>query len=236
MRDDVTDGGIIVVKHLGEQQQIQTKLREALFQAYPDARASNKQPGLDDILKTKVPYLDAFIEEVLRASNPSMVVSKEALEDMTILGHHIPQGTMLIFSTYGPTINHAGARVDESLRSESCQKHRDEGLGDWADGEFPGEEFHPERWLRPSEDGTGELVFDPKAGPMLTFSAGPRMCWGRRLAYLELKLVVTLFVWNFAFGKLPAHLHDWGIEDDLFIKPKHSHVKLSCVPPAEKVQ
>jgi cytochrome P450 len=232
----MTDGMVAVVKHLGQEQQIQSKLREALFHAYPDARANNEQPKLDAILKTKVAYLDAFIEEVLRSSNPSMVVSKDADEDLTIFGHHIPRGTMVLFTSYGPTITHGGARVDESLRSESSQKHREEGLGDWADSEYPGEEFHPERWLRLSDDGTGELVFDAKAGPILTFSAGPRMCWGRRLAYLELKLVVTLFVWNFVFERLPDHLHDWDVDDDLFIKPKHSRVRLGSVPPAEKVR
>jgi cytochrome P450 len=225
-----------VVKHLGQEQKTQAKLREALFQAHPDARAGNKQPAIDDILKAKVPYLDAFIEEVLRASNPSMIVSKMSLEDMTILGHHVPKGTAVLFTTFGPTLNSSGAHVDESLRSESSQKHKDEGFSDWSESEFPAEEFHPERWLRPSPDGQGELAFDSKAGPMLTFSAGPRMCWGKRLAYMELKLIVTLLVWNFVFDKLPAELYDDDVDDDLFIKPRHCRVQLSSVPPPEKVQ
>lgn len=225
---------MLVVKHLGAHQEIQEKLRQALFQAYPNARANGQQPELDSVLKTKIPYLDAFIEEVLRVSNPSIVISKEANEELTILGHVIPKGTMVLITSAGPTFNYAGPHVDESLRSESSQKHRDEGLGDWADSAFPPEEFHPERWLKPSENGFGELVFDPKAGPLLTFSSGPRMCWGKRLAYLELKLVVTLFLWNFVFDKLPDHLHDWDMVDDLFIKPKHSRVRLSSVPPPKK--
>lgn len=225
-----------MVKHLGEEQEIQDKLRQALFQAYPDARANGQHPKLDDLLKVKVHYLDAFIEEVLRVSNGNMAVSKETAEDLTILGHFIPAGTALMFTSAGPTFTSAGTRVDESLRSESSQKHHDEGLTDWADSEFPPEEFHPERWLRPSEEDDGKLVFDPKAGPLLTFSCGPRICWGKRLAYMQLRMVVTLLLWNFVFEKLPADLQDWDLQDDLFIKPKHSRVKLSAVPAPNKVQ
>jgi cytochrome P450 len=44
-------------------------------------------------------------------------------------------------------------------------------------------------------------VFDSKAALILTFASGPRICWGRRLPYLELRLMVTLFVANFVFEK-----------------------------------
>lgn len=226
-----------LVKHLGEHQQIQTRLRDALFQGHSSARASNAAPTIEEILKVKVPYLDAFIEEVLRLSNPSMVISKETATDLTILGHHVPKGTVILFSSMGPTITCGGAKVDESLRSETSQKARGEIPGDWNDGEYPGEEFHPERWLKADKDvDAGGVAFDPKAGPILTFSAGPRMCWGRRLAYMELKLIVTLFVWNFTFAELPAGLHDWDVVDNMFIRPKHANVKLGIVPPAGKVQ
>lgn len=228
-----------MVKHLGEQQEIQNKLRESLFQAYPEARANGEQPKLEDILKTKVHYLDAFIEEVLRMSNPSYIISKESAEDLTVLGHVIPKGHIVLFSSWGPGYHYSGPRVDESLRSESSQKHRDEGLSDWGDDtKHPAGQFLPERWLRPSsEEGSkGELVFDSKAGPLLTFSAGPRMCWGKRLAYLELKLIVTLILWNFVFERIPAELQDWAIHNDMFIMPQRARVRLSSVPPPGKVQ
>ncbi|KAI9157971.1 Cytochrome P450 monooxygenase TRI13 [Paramyrothecium foliicola] len=216
------------VKVLGQKQDIQAKLRATLFEAYPEARAAGQQPDLADMLKAKVPYLDAFIEEVLRCENPSLVINKKSVVDLDILGYHVPAGTILFFNSYGPTINYAGARVDESVRRESAQKHH-QGLGDWADSEYPPGEFYPERWLKISDD---SIVFDANAGPTLTFGVGPRMCWGKRLAYLELKLAVTAMVWNFMFENIPEHLYDEDITDDLFIKPRHTYVKLSNVPKA----
>ena len=221
-----------MVKHLGEEQQAQTRLRAALFEAYAEDRANNREPKLKDILRTNIPYLDAFIEEVLRFKNPSLAFNRVALEDLTISSHYVPKETMIIFATYGPALNNAGSPIDECVRSESSQKHHNDVPGDWADSPFPPEEFHPERWLKTSEDGAA-AVFDPKAGPMLAFASGLRMCWGRRLAYLELRPVVTLFVWNFVFEKLPADLHDWDVRNDLFLEPRHARVKLSGVPRAE---
>jgi cytochrome P450 len=183
--------------------------------------------SLQDIINSKVPYLDAFIEEVLRMSSPIAVVSKEALRDMPILGHLVPKGTLIMLTTRGPTINYRGAPVDEATRSESSKKHVSDGLGDWAECEYPADRFHPERWLKSVENTQhGEVTHDSKAGPFLSFSTGTRGCWGRRLAYLELRLITTLLVWNFAFEPLPQELHDWDAVDELFTKPKHSRVIL----------
>ena len=216
-----------MVKYLGENQESQKKLQGILCRAYPEALARREQPALRDILKTPIPYLDAFIEEVLRISDPTMAVSKETLCDMDILGHFVPKGTTILFCLSGPTFQQRGIPVIESTRSQSSQKHRSDRLGDWSESNFPGDEFWPERWLRPSGDERGGDVFDSQAGPFLAFSSGTRGCWGKRLAYLELKLVVTLFLWNFVFEQLPSQLNDWDLDDDLFVKPKHCRVKLS---------
>lgn len=160
-------------------------------------------------------------------SDPTVAVSKETLCDMEILGHFVPKGTMIVFCLTGPTFQQKGMPVAESLRSETSQKRRTDGLGDWGESKYPSNEFWPERWLRPSDDEKGGEVFDSQAGPFLAFSSGTRACWGKRLAYLELKLVVTLFLWNFVFEKLPEEMVDWDIDDDLFVKPRRCRVKLS---------
>ncbi|KAK9419185.1 putative Cytochrome P450 monooxygenase [Seiridium unicorne] len=76
------------------------------------------------------------------------------------------------------------------------------------------DDFEPRRWLklkdntRPdSEIGDAELdhedlssdafELDPHSGPALTLGAGPRGCAARRLAYLELRTIVVMLVWNF---------------------------------------
>lgn len=183
-------------------------------------------------------------------SSPARVISKGVSNDMEILGHFIPKGSTLLFNLLGPTYDRVGIPANEGLRSESSRKHRADGLGDWTASDFPAHEFWPERWLVSSSSSSSsssisssedhqsgsdnnsndnDNTFNSKAGPNLPFSAGTRGCWGKRLAYLQLKLVTTLLVWNFSFEQLPAELNDWDIEDDLFVKPKHCRVKLSSI-------
>ncbi|KXH53262.1 cytochrome P450 [Colletotrichum salicis] len=212
------------VKYLGAHQNIQAKLREALRLAYPDAVSERREPTVDEITKTHVQYLDAFIEDTLRLSSPAGAIMKETLVDMDMFGYRVPKGTPLVFLLTGQTVSEAGAKVDEAKRSETSQKVANEGVGDWAETEHPPEELHPERWLQP--DDNGEVVFDNKAGPFMTFSHGPRGCWGKRLAYMELKLIITLLVWNLDFMGLPAELEEDGLIEGIFAKPKSCLVKL----------
>ncbi|RYO92688.1 hypothetical protein DL766_000992 [Monosporascus sp. MC13-8B] len=213
-----------LVKQLGAQPKAQSKLRQSLRDAYPSAAAECRQPMLSEILQAHVPYLEAFIEEVLRLNTPIAGVSQQTVRDITVLGHVIPRGTSLLFLNEGPSFHGPMHPVAEESRSESSQKHADATLGEWVDGA----EFRPERWLRkPRGDGEeGNMVFDPKAGPFMTFSLGPRMCWGRRLAYLELRLVVTLLVWNFEFLPIPPKLDNWNTYDLLIHKPCSCLVRL----------
>ncbi|KAL2872897.1 hypothetical protein SGCOL_011958 [Colletotrichum sp. CLE4] len=212
------------VKYLGAHQNIQAKLREALRLAYPDAVSEGREPTVDEITKTHVHYLDAFIEETLRLSSPAGAIMKETLVDMDMFGYRIPKGTPIVFLLTGQTVSEAGAKVDEAKRSETSQKLANEGVGDWAETVYPPEELHPDRWLQPDEN--GKIVFNNKAGPFMTFSHGPRGCWGKRLAYMELKLIITLLVWNLDFMGLPAELEEDGLIEGIFAKPKSCLVKL----------
>ncbi|KAK1985852.1 cytochrome P450 [Colletotrichum cereale] len=212
------------VKYLTANPDAQSKLRRALRLAYPEADEQDRQPTLKEILKTQVHFLDAFIEETLRVCSPAGAVAKEALCDMSVSGHIIPKGTPIIFMLNGPTINMAGAEVEEIKRSGLSHKVSSEGFDDWSQSPFPPGEFHPERWLQADE--TGNVKFESTAGPSLTFSTGPRGCWGKRLAYMELKLIVTLLVWDLVFMGLPAEMEDNGLVEGLFTKPKSCFVKL----------
>lgn len=209
-------------------QTTQRKLRAALHQAYPVSLANSENPDLDAIIKTSVPYLDAFIQEVLRISNPIAFIAKETLCDMEILGHHIPRGTMLMLGTSGPTVTQKGVHVDEKRRSTTYKEQ--ETVMDWSDSDFAPDEFHAERWLHTDPD-TSRQVYDSTAGPFLSFSNGPRTCWGKRLALMELKLIVTLLVWNFEFREIPQELKDDTILDGLFMKPLTCYVQLAPVLP-----
>ncbi|KAK1674457.1 cytochrome P450 [Colletotrichum godetiae] len=221
------------VKYLGAHQEAQQKLRSALRSTYTEPYAQKREPTIEEILRTQVPYLDAFIEETLRLCSPAGAITKETVRDINVLGHIIPKGTTIMFLLTGPTFVQPGVPVDDAKRSETSQKASSEGVGDWSHSDFPAEDFAPERWLQQAE-GEGEAVkFNNNAGPFMSFSSGPRGCWGKRLAYLELRMIVTLLVWNLEFLKLPAELEDPGLTEGLFTKPKSSMIKLRVISDAE---
>ncbi|KAI0124622.1 cytochrome P450 [Xylariales sp. AK1849] len=186
-----------------------------LHVAFPKAFASGRQPSIEEVTKAKVPIFNAYLEDVLRVGTLLPIIGREAMNDTSILGHSIPEGTMCFMSMQGATYTEPGFPISEMSRSESSQKHR-EVIGDWADTPFSPNEFLPERWLRKDEN--GEVVFDYYARPFLPFSNGPRGCFGKRLAYLELRIVTILLVWNFEYLPLPSHLDSWDAHDSVVVK------------------
>lgn len=212
------------LKHLARDQRVQTKLREALRAAYPAAAQEKRQPSFEEVVKSHVPYLEAFVEEVLRVTAPVRAVFREATVDTTLLGHRVPKGTTVFFNLAGPSFLQPAFDIDESLRSPSSQVQKT-FRGSWDPSDCG--VFLPERWVKTEED--GKEVFDPQAGPMLAFSSGVRGCFGRRLAYLQQKILVALLVWNFEFGPLPEELNSFDYFEALTIKPKKCFVRLGEV-------
>ena len=94
--------------------------------------------------------------------------------------------------------------------------------------------FVPERWLVPVRGGRNEadgeadteVEFDPAAGPSLPFGLGVRGCFGRRLAYMELRILFTLIVWNFELQLCPAELSSYRAIDGLTHKPQQCFLRL----------
>lgn len=209
-----------LVKYIGGYPEFQTKLRTILHKTHAVARSEDRNPSAEEINKANVPFLDAYIEEVMRLNASASAVSKETMQDMEIFGHHVPKGTSLLFSVWGPSIGEPALPVPESVRSESSREAKYTVKSD-----LPLGEFHPERWLQENKE-TGEMAFDPKAAPQIVFSLGPRECWGRRLAYLQIRMLLTLLLWNFEFEPLPASLENWDVVDVLNAKPKVSLIKL----------
>ncbi|KAK6853116.1 cytochrome P450 [Apiospora arundinis] len=211
------------LKHLAADQRVQTTLRSSLRAAYADAVSEGRQPTFTEIIKTQVPYLDAVVEEILRVSGPVKTLFRTAVVDTTILGHHIPKGTQIFLPVTGPSFTAPAFTIEESLRSPSCQSHKSNMRSAW--DESNAASFVPERWLQTEEAGT--QAFDSQAGPMLAFSLGIRGCFGRRLAYLQLRILMTLIVWNFEFGPLPEELNSFDAVDTLTTKPVKCFVRLA---------
>ncbi|KAH6660474.1 cytochrome P450 [Truncatella angustata] len=209
------------LKHLAVHGDIQQKTRQALRTAYVDATAEGRQPTVTEITKIQVPYLEAVMEETLRLTGPVLGVSRQAQVDTVILGHRIPKGTEVFMPTMGASIAQPSFHIEESRRSEGSQAHKDT-RSSW-DDQDP-QAFIPERWLK-TEDGSES--FDHQAGPLLSFSLGVRGCFGRRLAYLEFRILMALLIWNLELGSLPQELNTFDAIDSLTTKPAKCYVRIS---------
>lgn len=112
---------------------------------------------------------------------------RTALEPVTILGHHIPAGTNIIFMNMlaGDRVteeNLPQIRALDAVRSESSNRI---GLGErglWTNPQA----FAPERWI--VDDGSGGQKFNAKAGVSVPFGVGVRSCAGKALAVSRLRV------------------------------------------------
>ncbi|KAI8965514.1 putative cytochrome P450 oxidoreductase [Daldinia sp. FL1419] len=154
------------VKFLIANPEKQEKLRKALLDAFPGWQ-KGEQPSVKAILYTSIPYLDAYMEESIRAANTSPRLVRTTTTNTQALGFSIPKGTSVILNPY---IGTKPLDIPEGARSETSRNSKD-NLGSYWDPNGM-DYFEPERWLE--EDGT----FNSRKFPRLAFSAGPRMCYG----------------------------------------------------------
>lgn len=209
------------VKHLASTPAAQNSLRANLRKAYADAMREKRNPTAQEITRTSIPYLDATIEEILRTAVVFPGVIRNTTTDAVVLGHHIPKGTDLFLFHGGAGYFSPAFNIPDSLRTKSALEAKNQ-VGSWDPSTM--KEFMLERWLAKDED--GNEVFDSMAGPHLAFGLGPRACYGRRMAYLELKISLVMLVWNFEFLSCPEELSGWGAVDKLTRTPKCCYVRL----------
>ncbi|EFQ35222.1 cytochrome P450 monooxygenase [Colletotrichum graminicola] len=212
------------IKYMADKQHAQQVLREELRKHLVVATAENRQPTCEEIIKTSIPYLDATMEEILRCSGTTAGTERLAMQDTTILGHHIPKNTSVIMVTVGQSVTKPAFEIPESNRTKSALDATSRNRS-WDSSTYPPAEFAPERWLVPGEGPNG-MVFDPTAGPHMVFGLGPRACFGRRLAYLELRMFTALFFWNFELLQCPPELSSYESYDGLTVKPRQCYVRL----------
>ncbi|KAG6084455.1 hypothetical protein E4U30_003101 [Claviceps sp. LM220 group G6] len=217
------------VKFLADNPATQAKLRRQLHVSYCEAYGKKREPDVSEIFHNSAPYLDAFIEESLRCGKTVPTLLRQATVDTEILGYHIPKGTQ-IFLGVGPSITEPAMPVADEARSPSSRAHS-QRLPSWNDEDIA--QFAPERWLKTSGDKTGtdagefdNIEYNCNAGPMLSFGAGSRGCFGKRLAYLEMRIMITLLVWNFAFEKCAPELSSYIERDRVACVPVHCYVTL----------
>ncbi|XP_067682518.1 1,25-dihydroxyvitamin D(3) 24-hydroxylase, mitochondrial-like [Haliotis asinina] len=114
-----------------------------------------------------MPYLKAVIKETLRLYPVGSFVGRVAQEDVVLMGYQVPKGKMVTVSLY--VTGRLPSMYDDPLT------------------------FRPERWLRESrKDGEKPSPFSH-----LPFGFGPRMCIGRRVAELEMQLLISQMLQRF---------------------------------------
>lgn len=201
-------------------------MRESLRSAHASAFAERRVPTHFEIVQTSVPYLDAVVEEMLRLAHTAVVQERQAKEDTVVLGHLVPKGTNVLIPNRGASFTEPAFDIAEALRSPTCQTAaKERGPRAWDPEDM--DKFQPERWLSMTEG--GDETFDSSAGPTLPFGLGLRGCFGRRLAYIELKLLVTLLVWTFEFLPCPEELSSYEDIEGLTRKPKQCYVSLKTI-------
>ncbi|EMT69618.1 cytochrome P450, partial [Fusarium oxysporum II5] len=216
------------MKYLTANQRVQSLLREAIRNAHPEAVKQNRVPTTEEILKAHIPYLDAVIEEMLRHSRVAPVTLRQATADTQILGRFIPKGTTVGFLGNGPGVMMPSIPVNQEKRSEAVLAHMERTqLFDEEDLA----QFVPERWLTTTVNGEGEeeTVFDPQKRPSQAFGLGPRGCFGKKLAYIEIRIFLALFFWMFKLEPIKPEL---ATEDEMLAltrSPKNVYVKLAKV-------
>ena len=229
------------VKYLSAHQDSQKKLREALRATF----GNNKTPSAQDIIKADIPYLDAYMAEVLRCSLVVGAVLRRCKTDTSILGFPIKKDALLLLMLNAETymLQH-DIEVAEEKRSETSKQYagvRGQNYR-WAMDERRA--FKPERWLHSNAANANGIdeevpVYDEHAGPTMPFALGPRGCFGKRLAMAKLKIDLTLLVLAFEFlevkgkGKTEKgkeyNLGSWEAAEKVARQPKYTHVRLRAL-------
>ncbi|KAK4073230.1 uncharacterized protein Triagg1_5510 [Trichoderma aggressivum f. europaeum] len=222
-----------ITKFLADNESSQAKLRRQLRSAFAEAHAEKRQPTVMEIIEKPAPFFDAFLEECLRMTKTIPTILREALTDVTILGHPVPKGTGIMIYNHGPGGQlQSGFNIPETVRSDTSQSSKDR-VGEWNADDIS--RFRPERWLQRTigaEAGGGDdaefegIEYNVNAGPFLTFGGGPRGCFGKKLAYMELRIVLAMLVWNFEFQPCPAELSSYEGIDTATVVPKQCYVRL----------
>ena len=129
--------------------------------------ADSELPRLDDM--AKLPYVEAFIMELLRCVNVAPLAVPHTLlseSDIVFEGYTIPQKALIIFN------------LNSVLKDPKVFVNP--------------EQFNPDRFL----DAAGEVV-EPKE--FIPFGIGRRVCLGEALAKMELFLFLTTIIKQFDF-------------------------------------
>ncbi|KAM7511973.1 hypothetical protein LguiB_010848 [Lonicera macranthoides] len=135
-------------------------------------------------------YLKAALTETLRLYPSVPEDSKHVVaDDMLPDGTFVPAGSSVTYSIY------SAGRM-KSTWGDDCL------------------DFRPERWLSP--DGTRFEAHD--SFKFVAFNAGPRICLGKDLAYLQMKSIAAAVLLRHRLAVVPGHQVEQKMSLTLFMK------------------
>lgn len=182
--DTTTSGSIHMLYRLARHSDVQSHLFQALTDGV-GAEAMSSASVLTHDQVVRVPYLDAFISEVLRLHPPAP----------TGLPRVVPAQGLTVPMSDGSSI-FIPPNTEVSSPVYSLQR-------DARNFVLP-LSFFPERWIQHSShapegvEPAPHLVLDKRA--LMTFGAGPYGCPGRKLAFVEMKILIANLVKAFEFS------------------------------------
>lgn len=213
-----------MVKFMADHPDVQTKLRDVLATVF----RGSSVPTPEQITKLSVPYLDAVVEETVRLAQTAAQAVRKAVHDTQLLGYHIPKGVDVFFLSNGPGYlapNDLNDTIPESARSLSSRENKHRALPNWDPADVA--EFKPERWIK--TDGEGCESFDGQAGPVVQFGGGVRGCFGEKMAYLEMRILLVVLLWTYELLPVPEKLSSYAAFDSLTHKPKACYLILKDI-------
>nr|QWK52405.1 cytochrome P450 86A4 [Isatis tinctoria] len=144
--------------------------------------------GFDEI--DRLVYLKAALSETLRLY-PSVPEDSKHVENDDVLpdGTFVPAGSSVSYSIY------AAGRM-KSTWGEDCL------------------EFNPERWISPID---GKFINHDQFR-FVAFNAGPRICLGKDLAYLQMKTIAAAVLLRHRLTVVPGHVVEQKMSLTLFMK------------------
>ncbi|CAK4001931.1 cytochrome P450 monooxygenase [Lecanosticta acicola] len=240
--DSSTSALAWALKYLTTDTRVQHALRQHLRAVHAAAWREARSPTVAEITSTRAPYLDAVVQEVFRCAYTTPFTLREATRDTQIMGHFVPKGTTVWFSTAGPSFTRPAIEGDTKADGSNSHPRNPAALADKQRvPAWPREDvalFRPERWLRPDPgpsdppDSTySHVEFNGSAGPMMAFGSGPRGCCGKRLIYLSMRILVTLVLWDFDLLPCPTRLSSDESDHGTASHPKQCYLRLASTTP-----
>ncbi|XAR70280.1 Unspecific monooxygenase [Bertholletia excelsa] len=173
---------------------VEEKILIELCTVLMETRGNDTTKWLEDPLVfeevDRLIYLKAALSETLRLYPSVPEDSKHVIADDVL-----PDGTFVP----------AGSAITYSIYSTGRMKFT------WGDDCL---EFRPERWL--SEDGKKFEVQD--SFKFVSFNAGPRICLGKDLAYLQMKTIAASVLLRHRLAVAPGHKVEQKMSLTLFMK------------------